>query len=112
MLQQFADGRIELGPITLFHEMYRERMWTYYNRQEWESLAKAVIQGNTNIDLDWYYLARSAEGLGLDKAAKIYYINALSTIHKCHRSSGYSYNDDCHGFNFPEAINARLEALR
>lgn len=133
MMKYFADGTIKLGGVPTFgYGHYREKMKAFYATSDWESLAKAVIEGNNNYDVDWYYLGRSAEGLGLYKAAKIYYTNALlSTVDKCRLVDVIPFTEceglkflfqdvsrcqtpynDCEGFVFPQDITVRLNALR
>lgn len=107
LLKNFADGTIELGSLTIGYERYRTKMRTFYAAEDWESLAKAVIEGDWHTDINWYYLGRSAEGLGLYVAAKSYYAKALSTKYKC-----YLYSYGCDGLSFPQDITARIEALR
>ena len=107
MLKNFAGGTIELGFPTFGYERYRTKMRAFYAAADWESLAKAVIEGDSHEDIDYYYLGRSAEGLGLYVAAKSYYDKAISTIFKC-----YKFHHGCDGFSFPQDITAQIESLR
>jgi hypothetical protein len=103
MMEKFMDGTIELGWVTHGYERYRMKMRASYAAQDWESLAKAVIEGNQHMDIDYYYLGRSAEGLGFYMAAKRYYTKAFYTIYKC-----YKFPFGCDGFSFPRDIIARI----
>jgi hypothetical protein len=109
MLKNFADGTIELGwnVGTPQYMLSREKMRHFYAVADWAALAKAVIEGNLFGSVEYYYLGRSAEGLGLYKAARIYYAKGLMYSDECKYLQG-----GCDGFSFPRDINVRIEALR
>ena len=109
LLKNFMEGTIELGQPTVGYKDYRHKFWEFNAAKQWESLAKAVIEGGSNQDIDWFYLGLSAEGLKLDKAANSYYAKAISATSKCETTPTSSSNDGCDGFIFPQAINARIK---
>jgi hypothetical protein len=111
ILKNFVDGTIELGQPSVGYKDYRHKFWEFNAAKKWDSLAKAVIEGGSNQDIDWFYLGLSAEGLKLYKAAKSYYAKGLSATSKCETTPTSSSNDGCDGFIFPQAINARIEKL-
>lgn len=77
-----------------------------YKGEEWSQLAKHVIKVGCAEDLSYFYLGRSAEGLGLPNAAKVYYKRALMAP-KCDR---FPFNN-CDGHTFPQEIENRLGGL-
>lgn len=110
--ESFKKGTIELSWAGVGgYKNYRIKMRKFYAEKNWEFLSKTVIEADRGQNIDWYYLGRSAEGLGLYKAAKVYYTNALSTLHalKCDDSVS---DLGCDGINFPQDIIVRLSALR
>lgn len=110
--EDFSVGRIVLssgpGGIANFVQN-RGALRALYGSGDWSNLSKRVIQIDYGMDLDYFYLGASAEGLGFDDAAKIYYLQAASTIHHCKSAIK---GDDCDGFRFPDEIFARLTKLR
>jgi hypothetical protein len=46
---------------------------SYHDAGDWRPLALEVIRVGYSLDLNYYYLGRSAEGLGLPEAARAYY---------------------------------------
>lgn len=54
-----------------------------YEAQAWEALAERVINTQYDHDLAYFYLGKSAEGLGLPVAAKAYYSRSSSAAVKC-----------------------------
>jgi hypothetical protein len=107
MLKNFKNGTIELGLPSFVYEYYRPKMREFYAAKDWDSLAKAVIEGGSNQDIDWFYLGRSAEELKLYAAAKSYYAKGVSAKFKCNEMPA-----GCDGFSFPRDINVRIDTLR
>ena len=106
ILKSFEAGTMELNLTSIDHDNYRAKTRELYAKKDWESLAKAVIEGGSNQDIDWFYLGRSAEGLKLYIAAKSYYTKGISAEFKCDKMP-----TGCDGFSFPRDINARMELI-
>lgn len=104
--KSFAAGTIELNLTLIDHDNYRAKTRELYAAKDWEYLAKAVIEGGSNQDIDWFYLGRSAEELKLYMAAKSYYTKGISAKFKCDKIP-----TGCDGFSFPRDINARMKVL-
>lgn len=109
MLRNFENGTIELGSGSFVYEYYQPKMKVFYLAKDWDSLAKTVIEGNFHTDKDYFYLGRSAEGLGFYVAAKRYYAKAISAF-KCNKL--FLSDDPCDGFSFPRDIDVRMDALQ
>lgn len=110
-LDAFKAGRIELGsPFSHTENFVHQKplMGALYYASDWVSLSKLVIEVDSDNDLDWFYLGRSAEAAGFTMAAKHYYTRALATIYKC---GGASYANSCNGLYFPQDIFRRLDRL-
>lgn len=105
----FANGKINLTGETPTLAQYNEsqQMHGLYLAKDWKSLSRLVLEGNYDGDLNWFYLGRSAEGLGLNDAAANYYSRALSSPHRCAGPLG----DYCNGFVFPRDILQHLSRL-
>ncbi|MHB8137996.1 MAG: retropepsin-like aspartic protease family protein [Smithellaceae bacterium] len=83
----------------------RRRMLKLYNSERWSELALIVIKVRFSEDLTYYYLGRSAEGIGKPNAAIIYYKLALQSF-KCN-----GVINNCDGFSFPQDIRVRLSNI-
>lgn len=81
---------------------------------QWRELADLVQRKAINNDLAWYYLGRSAEGLGYTDLARTYYQRSLERTN----SDKYSQRCQgkvmsmCDGFDFPDVAQARLASLQ
>ena len=71
-------------------------------RGEWSELAIEILKVGYDLNLNYYFLGRAAEGIGKYGAAKRYYLLALNT-NKCHTG--------CVGFSFPGDITKRLDLI-
>jgi len=111
VVEEFSTGKVVLRDSLFTLKIYLENrgvMHALYGSGDWMSLAKLVIQVDFANDLNWFYLGRSAEGLGFYKAAKIYYLQAASSNHKCNNPTT---GDECAGLHFPSDIVSRLNGL-
>jgi hypothetical protein len=111
IIDEFSGGKTTLrdSPLTIKNYVdNRAAMHLLYSAEDWKSLAKLVIQVDYDNDLMWFYLARSAEGLGFKDAAKKYYLNSASTIHKCNNTIT---GNECNGLVFPRDITYRFRML-
>jgi hypothetical protein len=109
LLNDFVNGRIvlanRLSSIWLWTQNERTAR-VLYETEDWQKLSKLMIQINYGVDLNWFFLGRSAEGLGLTNAALQYYTEALLTWNKCDGVSNL-----CVGFALPRDILTRLSVL-
>jgi hypothetical protein len=110
----FSTGQITLGGYRRFQSGIvdaKNSMRVYYAKKDWENLAKVVIKSDFGIDLYWYYLGRSAEGLGFAHAAQTYYRKALSSDLKCKDlliAPHPTGTNECDGVKIPQQVNERL----
>jgi len=115
-LEALATGAATLTKLTLtsgygvaIQEGLAIEKWkNLYDDAGWEELALSVMKVNSGSDLAWFYLGRSAEGLGHKQAAAIYYQNSIEASKKKLISACLS----CSGFKFPADSRSRLEALK
>ncbi len=107
-------GALENGEIRLSCDTACSGAWGSVSRKVkelhdnglWRDLAIETARVGFREDLAYYYLGRSAEGLGYDSAADTYYRLALANRYKC---DGFINN--CDGFVFPQDINKRQNIL-
>lgn len=83
----------------------RNKMRELHNNSLWNDLALIVANIGYASDLSYYYLGRSAEGMGYYAASKTYYSLAKASD-KC---SGVI--NVCDGFKFPREIDQRLRTI-
>ncbi|WP_303723053.1 hypothetical protein [Malonomonas rubra] len=114
-LLDFASGKAEL--VTPSWTMGLSEAWaagthTLQNQklhasEQWEALARAVLNDNYGDDLRWYFLGRAAEGLGLcDTALNYYGISRERSKKFVTRCLGGACSID-----LPEALVDRLNAI-
>ena len=107
--QKFRNGQMRLTCGIACSGAYgsgrRERK-NLHDNELWNDLAISVAKSGWLIDQAYYYLGRSAEGLGYFEAAKTYYKLALSANLKCG-----GFINTCDGLVFPNDINSRLNNL-
>ncbi len=116
-LQGFANGKAELvkpGWTTGVNEAWTAGNHAKQNQElhaneQWEALARAVLNDNYGDDLRWYYLGRAAEGLGLCDTALHYYeiSREMSKEFKTHCFGG----DWVCSVDLPAALVDRLNAI-
>ena len=88
----------------------RKQVMEYYNKQMWKELAVVIVKIGITKDLNYFYLAKAAEGLGYPKAARIYYKKALElsdTRSRCDVLFKYQ----CNGISVAQDSQAGLERL-
>jgi len=84
----------------------RNEMKSLYENELWKDLASTVAGIGFRSDQTYFYLGRSAEGLGYEDAARTYYKLAKAS-YKC---DSFPFNN-CDGLVFPRQIDERLEKL-
>ncbi len=113
----FKSGNIVLPMGTLEAAEWTINRQPAYNllaAGRWRELADLVQRKGINNDLAWYYLGRSAEGLGQVELARSYYQRSLDRT----KSDKYSHRCQgkvismCDGFDFPDVAQARLASLQ
>jgi hypothetical protein len=79
-----------------------------HDSEQWDSLARQVLQTKYGDNLGWYYLGRAAEGMGLCDAAVLYYgiskERSEAWVTSCFRAG-------CFGIMLPDALEDRLLAV-
>ena len=109
LMGQFLAGKAEL-PCGLACSgrwgIVMEKVRQLHDNQDWGKLALAVLKIGHKGQLPWYYLGRSADGLGKTDAALQYYRTSKSAK-KC---NSYFINN-CTGFEFPRDIDARISII-
>lgn len=91
------------------HGFNRNSLLESYTHQNWSDLALKVIMTNYNVDQNYYYLGRAAEGIGEMGAAKVYYDKSIKIATK--GADGHACKDvinNCDGFVFPDNAIERL----
>lgn len=108
--QAFREGNIildcHISCASQFGSNLRE-ITILFHRGNWYALSSKVMDIGFANNLAYFYLARSAEGLGYFNAALIYYNNALHTS-ECKGTIA----DVCQGFDFPSDINTRIAGIQ
>ena len=82
--------------------------------ERWHDLANLIKSLECSQDSAYYFLGRSAEGMGFNDAAKKYYEISVknSQIDNHLYSCSYAFNYNCWGFKFPQDSEARLAELK
>jgi hypothetical protein len=117
--EQFKNGTIDLNENTSVGlsiqagiAQLKTDMSRYYRSGDWASLSRLIIKVHRDLDLYWFYLGRSAEGLAFPSAAKHYYEKALSTKAKCKELQFFPATaDPCDGVVLPDQARQRLASL-
>jgi S1-C subfamily serine protease len=113
----FRGGNITLPMGTIEAAewaLWRDAAYNHLAAGEWRELADLVQRKGINNDLNWYYLGRSAEGLGELELARQYYQHSIEHSNSdkaSHRCQGVVISL-CDGFEFPDVTLARLAQLQ
>jgi len=114
-LVDLKNGNITLsGGDCGFSWGYNNSSYLYNLAQEnWEELALQMHSHGCTQDVAYYFLARSAEGLGFKEAAKKYYRISIanSKIGNHFYTCSAVFDMNCYGFSFPKDSLVRLNAL-
>jgi hypothetical protein len=112
-LLDFANGKIELivpgwttGYTAAWDAGSNSRLTKdLHDNEQWETLARVILNDNYGDNLRWYYLGRAAEGMGLCDTALHYYSiskeRSESFITSCLGAA-------CAGVDLPVALENRL----
>jgi len=113
----FRGGNISLPMGTIEAAewaLWRDAAYNHLAAGEWRELADLVQRKGINNDLNWYYLGRSAEGLGELELARQYYQRSIEHSNSdkaSHRCQGVVISL-CDGFEFPDVTLARIAQLQ
>ena len=122
-VEAFMDGRATLNRTDMESFFYcpipdgRRHLRDLWINKNWTELSRRVMRSDCDMDIMWFYLAESANGLGLRNAAMIYYKRALSA-HQLGMNRSCAVRDSlgdqdidltyCAGFSFPRDIKNRV----
>ena len=116
--QSFLDGSLALrgsGPdCDAFYEDERlqDDIDAAWAEEDWNGLARLVIDGDCDSDLSYYLLGLAAEGLALHEAAISYYQRALDLYDQQREDNCDAWdNDACRGINIGDEAAAGLERI-
>ncbi len=79
--------------------------------EDWETLAREVLDVGYSQDIAWYYLGRATEGLGLREPARIYYRHAGHLARRKETHCKGLFSDMCNGISLPDAADTALAKL-
>jgi uncharacterized caspase-like protein/galactitol-specific phosphotransferase system IIB component len=115
LLDEFAKGNAILDcnvPCSGRYGYERNKLQNLYYTEDWEELASRILIIGHSTDQAWYYLARSAEGLGHLSAAAKYYQRGLDiSTGKAKGVVCGGFIDTCDGLNIPQLSARRLANL-
>jgi hypothetical protein len=107
--EEFKNGEARLAcqlHCAVTWALYRDRAKALYNARAWNELALNVLRIGYADDLSYFYLGKSAEGLGHYRAAERYYRLSRAASLKCADIYG-----DCYGFVFPRDARSAAPAV-
>ena len=110
LTEEFLEGKTVLTcavPCAFRHGNNRVKIHNFYKLEQWGELAEITLRHGSREDSSYYYLGRAAEGLGFNKAAKIYYKNAINERYKC---KSYPF-DLCEGLDIPSLARKRIKNI-
>lgn len=85
--EKFRTGGVELkGNNSLTYLVKNGEMAKLYADRQWRDLAVQVMDADFPLDLTYYYLSKSAKGLGFDQASQKY-ADLMKTMHQSDETS-------------------------
>jgi uncharacterized caspase-like protein/galactitol-specific phosphotransferase system IIB component len=115
LLDEFSKGNAILDcnvPCSGRYGYERNKLQNLHYAEDWEELASRILIIGHSTDQAWYYLARSAEGLGHFSAAGKYYQRSLDiATGKANGVVCGGFIDTCDGLNIPQISARRLADL-
>ena len=92
----------------------RDVFLSLLSQEDWRGLAVQMNSHGCPANLAYYFLGRSAEGLGFDDAARKYYEISInnSKVASHLYSCGAVFEYNCWGFEFPQDSETRLAQLK
>lgn len=91
-----------------------DTMRSLYANQQWMDLASNVLRINFKMDINYFYLGRSAEALGAYGAAGAYYNEALKLASSEEREDRCSthLSEWCSGVDLPSELPRHIERMK
>jgi len=115
VLEKFRSGHTVLD-CTLYcsisWDLKRKQANVLLQNKQWKELALLLTQIGYSSDLSWYYLGRSAQGLGYSAAAKTYYDKSITLNKDVGSSNCKGVINLCSGHNLPADSIYHLSYLR
>jgi len=109
VLTTFKSGELRLECDTACSGAWgaaRRKAKSLYDNQLWTDLVHEVAKVGHRVDQTYFYLGRSAEGLGYNEAASTYFGLALANSYKC---AGVFNN--CDGLDVPRESREALARI-
>jgi|SaaInlStandDraft_7_1057024.scaffolds.fasta_scaffold71904_2 hypothetical protein len=115
-IDNLREGRVTLsgGGCGFTWGASNQAILSNLSGERWHDLANLIKSLECSQDSAYYFLGRSAEGLGFKNAAKKYYKTSINNskvgnhLYSC--ASMLEYN--CWGFKFPQDSETRLSQLK
>jgi len=103
----FSKGRSELGAgSALGFTFVQGKLFTLFSGKNWRDLARETLDADFRVDLAYFYLGKSAAGLGFDDAAKIYLAKARALAGHKDSACAKHMLVSCSGIDVIEASRA------
>lgn len=98
--EKFSAGRVELkGSNSAIYLVKNSQLAKLYANRQWRDLAVEVISSDFQLDLNYFYLSKAAEGLGFSEAA-FAYGELATTMHQSDDTScGKKFLISCSGID-------------
>ncbi len=114
VFEKFKLGMAELGceACVVQFQYKKSRLRELYDRKEWDTLAREVLETDYPQDMTYFYLGVSAEGLGLPAMARTYYSRAAELTQNSRTRCKGALLDDCAGLDVPQAAESALARLQ
>ena len=109
VLTTFKSGELRLECDTACSGAWgaaRRKAKSLYDNHLWTDLVHEVARVGHRVDQTYFYLGRSAEGLGYNEAASTYFSLALANSYKC---AGFINN--CDGLDVPRESREALARI-
>ena len=100
----FSKGRSELGAgSALAFTFVQGKLSRLFSEKNWRDLARETLDADYRVDLAYFYLGKSAAGLGFDDAARIYLAKAAELAARSDSSCARHMMVSCSGVDVVKA---------
>lgn len=100
----FTKGRSELGAgSALAFTFVQGKLSRLFSEKNWRDLARETLDADYRVDLAYFYLGKSAAGLGFDDAARIYLAKAAELAGRSDSSCARHMMVSCSGVDVVKA---------
>ncbi len=100
----FTKGRSELGAgSALGFTLLQGKLFKLFSEKSWRDLARETLDADFRMDLAYFYLGKSAAGLGFDDAAKTYLAKASELAGRADSSCARHMMVSCSGIDVVQA---------